>query len=94
MQVAVKFLDSLADLQTSYLDLYLLHYPSCGGSLCSDEERVTAGTWQTAWRELEELVAAGKIRALGKLDWRNSQGIARFGAFHWPEFAMSSLDIE
>lgn len=67
MQAAAKFKDSLSNLQTTYIDLMLLHYPSCGGALCTQDEEVSAGTWQAAWRELEELVAAGKIRALGEL---------------------------
>ena len=64
MQAGAKFEQSLADLGTSYLDLFLLHYPRCWGSLCTEEEG-QVGTWQGAWRELEALVDAGKVRAIG-----------------------------
>lgn len=43
--------ESMRKLQTSYLDLVLLHWPF--------------GDTYAAWRELEELYAEGKIRAIG-----------------------------
>lgn len=42
-----KFEDSLADLQTSYVDLVLLHYPACWGGLCGKAQ--PEGTWQDRW---------------------------------------------
>ncbi|MBE5971858.1 MAG: aldo/keto reductase [Lachnoclostridium sp.] len=42
---------SLAKLQVKYLDLVLLHWPF--------------GNYYAAWRDLEELYAEGKIRAIG-----------------------------
>ena len=57
-----QFQASLDDLRTDYLDLFLLHYPRCWGSLC---ERQPEGTWQDSWRALEALHAAGKARAIG-----------------------------
>lgn len=42
---------SLAKLQVEYLDLVLLHWPF--------------GNYYAAWRDLEELYAEGKIRAIG-----------------------------
>lgn len=42
---------SLKKLQTDYLDMVLLHWPF--------------GNYYTAWRELEELYNAGKIKAIG-----------------------------
>ena len=57
-----QFQASLDDLRVDYLDLFLLHYPRCWGSLCDSEPE---GTWQDSWRALEALHAAGKARAIG-----------------------------
>lgn len=74
LQAAAKFEDSLSNLQTHYLDLFLLHYSSCWGSLCTEEEKAEAGTWQATWRQLEQLAEAGKIRALGELSSATKAG--------------------
>jgi len=57
-----QFEKSLEDLNTEYLDLFLLHYPKCWGSLCAMEPN---GTWQDSWRALEDLFRSGKVRAIG-----------------------------
>lgn len=39
------FSKSLRELQTDYIDMMLLHYPECWGSLCSGS-KPAEGTWQ------------------------------------------------
>lgn len=58
-----QFSTSLQDLGTSYLDLFLLHYPRCFPSICSNVK--SAGSWQESWKALEELHDDLKIRAIG-----------------------------
>ncbi len=60
---AARLASSLAELQTDYLDLLLLHYPECWGDLCGGV--APAGTWRESWRALEAMHAAGSVRALG-----------------------------
>ena len=56
-QVAQSFESSLAHLGTDYLDSYVLHGPSSRRGL-------EAADWQ-AWRAMEALVEAGRVRFLG-----------------------------
>eukprot|EP00803_Ostreobium_quekettii_P008830 evm.model.scf_4511.2 EVM.evm.TU.scf_4511.2 scf_4511:3549-5875(+) len=56
------FESSLKDFNTSYLDLFLLHYASCWGNLC---KKAPSGTWRESWRALEGLVRAGKVKSIG-----------------------------
>ncbi|MEM7572665.1 MAG: aldo/keto reductase [Bacteroidota bacterium] len=51
-QTLAAFERSLENLQTDYLDLYLIHWP-------------VAGKFQDSWKALEELYRAGKVRAIG-----------------------------
>ncbi|WIA18309.1 hypothetical protein OEZ85_009774 [Tetradesmus obliquus] len=54
---------SLAKLQTHYLDLFLLHYPSCSpGTNCVPHPHKR---WQDSWKALEELQAAQLVRSIG-----------------------------
>lgn len=52
-------LQSLADLQTDYLDLLLLHWPFAN--------------YYAAWRVLEKLYADGKVRAIGVSNFEPNQ---------------------
>ena len=56
-QVAQSFESSLAHLGTDYLDSYVLHGPSSRRGLGAED-------WQ-AWRAMEALVEAGRVRFLG-----------------------------
>ena len=57
------FPTSLRQLQTTYVDAFLLHYPSCFGDLCGPTP--PEGTWRDSWRALETLYDAGQTRAIG-----------------------------
>mmetsp|Transcript_77 Transcript_77/g.125 ORF Transcript_77/g.125 Transcript_77/m.125 type:complete len:298 (-) Transcript_77:1107-2000(-) len=54
---------SLEDLDSAYIDLFMLHYPECWDSLCGS--RPPEGTWQDSWRALEALWLKGTLRAIG-----------------------------
>jgi diketogulonate reductase-like aldo/keto reductase len=54
---------SLKDLKTNYLNLVLLHYPTCFADLCHGRD--PEGTWEESWAALEALVAQGVIRSIG-----------------------------
>ena len=54
---------ALKALQTSYVDLFLLHYSRCFGTLCGGQK--PEGTWRDSWRALEAAHRAGTVRALG-----------------------------
>lgn len=54
------FESSLSDLRLDYLDLYLIHWPASPHRF-NDWQHINAETW----RAMEELMRAGKIRAIG-----------------------------
>lgn len=55
------FQASLDRLGLDYLDLYLIHWPANEKQFGPDAAKINAETW----RAMEELYAAGKIRAIG-----------------------------
>jgi len=59
-----SFQRSLRNLNTDYVDLYLLHYPECFGDLCSIKPK-EVGLWEQSWRALETLYKTKKVRAIG-----------------------------
>jgi diketogulonate reductase-like aldo/keto reductase len=68
---ALKAVDaSLKNLQSSYIDLYLIHYPNCFGDLCKTEPE---GTWKDSWRAMEMLYKQKKLRALGVSNFQLDQ---------------------
>ncbi len=67
------------DLGTEYVDLLLLHYPSCWGDLCkpiagdpsthtdnTDTDSSAPRTWRETWRAFETLYAEKRVRAIGE----------------------------
>lgn len=56
--------ETLARLQTTYLDLYLMHWPVAQDHSGAVIEDLTENPIRT-WKKLEELVNKGKIRNIG-----------------------------
>ncbi|MGV0937682.1 aldo/keto reductase [Empedobacter falsenii] len=55
------FEQTLADLQTDYLDLYLIHWPANETQFPDSWAELNAGTW----RAFEEIYKSGKAKAIG-----------------------------
>ena len=55
------FEQTLADLQTDYLDLYLIHWPANETQFPDTWSELNAGTW----RAFEEIYKSGKAKAIG-----------------------------
>lgn len=58
-QTLAGFRETLSRLETTYLDLYLIHMP--------------IGDWQGSWKALQSLYAAGKVRAIGVANFNQEQ---------------------
>lgn len=72
------FIESLKKLDLDYIDLYLLHQP--------------VGDTFGAWRALEELYKAGKIRAIGVSNFKNDQ-IANLSLFNEVIPAVNQVEV-
>lgn len=57
-----SFERTLKNLKTSYLDLYIMHYPRCYPSLCPKDHKIH---FLTVWEEMEKLYDESKVRAIG-----------------------------
>lgn len=57
--------DSLKRLNTTYIDLYLIHAMECDDFLLTCAEGEPKGTWKDSWRAMEHAKNIGKIRSLG-----------------------------
>ena len=72
-RVAAALDDSLQQLQTSYVDLLLIHWPlkfRPGTVLARDG---AVGDFSATWAAMEALVAAGKARSLGVSNFDEAQ---------------------
>ena len=58
-----SFERSLSELQTDYVDLYLIHWPGCAKIAPGDSRNTTRR--QQSWQELERLYRSGRCRAIG-----------------------------
>ncbi|OAQ61103.1 glycerol dehydrogenase [Pochonia chlamydosporia 170] len=77
--VAAGLAQTLKDLQTSYLDLYLIHWPvrlvpnetSDLLPVNPDGTRSVDSSWnqQDTWRQMEEVYRSGKVKAIGVSNW-------------------------
>ncbi|KAH8682893.1 glycerol dehydrogenase Gcy1 [Tricladium varicosporioides] len=72
-RVASALEKSLLDLQLSYVDLYLMHWPVTldpnTGAEYGKEDRVnghlSGWDFRDTWREMEKLIESGKVKAIG-----------------------------
>jgi len=72
-EVKTSCIKSLEDLQLTYLDLYLVHWPfpnyhapGCDGDSRNPDSRpFDTDEFMTAWRQCEQLVREGKVRHIG-----------------------------
>jgi diketogulonate reductase-like aldo/keto reductase len=59
---------SLSDIHTTYIDLYMLHWPRCDPTIswmhCEDIVNSFA-TWRESWRALEKAYAEGRVMGIG-----------------------------
>lgn len=61
-------LHSLRDLRTSYVDLYLIHWPECNKEIDWMHCETTAdpsATWRESWYALEKAYEEGRVMAIG-----------------------------
>jgi len=56
---------TLADLQISYLDLYLVHQPICCTRVNDKATAARGVSIQSIWHKLETLVDSGKVKSIG-----------------------------
>lgn len=59
---------SLQDLGSTYIDMYLLHWPKCEPSVTWMHCETTvdpSGTWQESWHALEKAYAEGRLNSIG-----------------------------
>jgi len=71
-RVAAALEKSLSDLQLSYVDLYMMHWPitldpDTGAEYGKEDRHKHLHDWNftDTWREMEKLLATGKVRAIG-----------------------------
>ncbi|XP_028394202.1 uncharacterized protein LOC114518412 [Dendronephthya gigantea] len=57
--------ESLENLQTDYIDVFLIHTKYCDNGYFRCPEGKPEGSWQDSWRAMEHLNEEGKIRSLG-----------------------------
>ena len=59
---------SMQELGTTYIDMYLLHWPVCNPSVSWMHCETTvdpSGTWQESWHAMEKAYAEGRLNSIG-----------------------------
>jgi len=66
-QIESQLAQTLTELQTTYLDLYLVHLPVATHSPDGKSVPIRGAGWglQDVWRAMESLYASGKVKAIG-----------------------------
>ncbi|PVH74604.1 glycerol dehydrogenase Gcy1 [Cadophora sp. DSE1049] len=71
-RVAAALDQSLSDLQLTYVDLYLMHWPvtldpNTGAEYGKEDRHRHLSGWdfRDTWREMEKLLSTGKVKAIG-----------------------------
>jgi len=68
------FEQTLANLQTDYLDLYLIHWPANETQFPKNWQELNAGTWKA----FEEIYASGRAKAIGVSNFNTNHLTALF----------------
>uniref|UniRef100_A0A6B2LCV4 NADP-dependent oxidoreductase domain-containing protein n=1 Tax=Arcella intermedia TaxID=1963864 RepID=A0A6B2LCV4_9EUKA len=53
---------SLDNLKSTYIDIYLIHFPYCSPNMCNERSE---GTWEDSWRVMEHYYEMGILKAIG-----------------------------
>jgi diketogulonate reductase-like aldo/keto reductase len=99
-EALASFQRSLQQLNSSYLDAYLIHWPQCYPHFpasimdCSpDKVKNPSGTWQQSYRALEKLYSEGMVLSIGVSNFdlrllQRLEGVAHIG----PHVLQNQLD--
>ncbi|KAF8308966.1 Aldo/keto reductase [Clavulina sp. PMI_390] len=86
--------ESLKNLQTTYLDLYLIHWPVARDPVTKKVDPELTENEYVTWKKLEELVDKGKIRNIGvsNFNMRRLQDLASNPLKYYPTINQVELN--